>query len=138
MYETSDLPPFAKHAVSFTSLTMDVPVYLAKLVSLFDALGGVVHRGTLESLASALRFVSDPRAIVNCTALGSLRLTDVNDSGMYPIRGQVVVLQAPWVRVGCTKQMGSLEGGEGGERTYVIPRRSGEVVIGGTREVDDW
>jgi hypothetical protein len=31
-----------------------------------------------------------------------------------------------------------MEGGEGGERTYVIPRRSGDVIIGGTREVDDW
>ncbi|KAF9458950.1 hypothetical protein BDZ94DRAFT_1172538 [Collybia nuda] len=138
VYETNELPPFAKHAVSFTSLTMDPPAYLSKLVSLFTALGGVIHRATLPSLASALQFAPSARAIINCTALGSRTLTDVNDMEMYPVRGQVVVLRAPWIREGRTKQVGSLEGGEGGERTYIIPRRSGEVVIGGTREVDDW
>ncbi|KIY65596.1 hypothetical protein CYLTODRAFT_456171 [Cylindrobasidium torrendii FP15055 ss-10] len=30
------------------------------------------------------------------------------------------------------------KGGEGGSRTYIIPRKSGQVIIGGTREVNDW
>lgn len=47
-------------------------------------------------------------------------------------------MRAPWCRSGWTYQKGSLNGGEGGTRTYIIPRFNGEVVIGGTREVDDW
>ncbi|KAF8068674.1 FAD dependent oxidoreductase [Lyophyllum atratum] len=141
VYPPEQLPPFAKHAVSFTSLTMDTSAYLQKLVARFEALGGTVHRAFLDSLVSAIDFVPENEtliAIVNCTGLGSLKLKDVEDTDMYPIRGQVVVLKAPWIKEGRTNQMGKLGGGEGGERTYIIPRRSGEVIIGGTREVDDW
>ncbi|KAG6908922.1 hypothetical protein DXG01_002700 [Tephrocybe rancida] len=141
VHSADERPSFAKHAVSFTSLTMDTPIYLRKLVSRFEALGGTVHRALLHSLASALEFIPHnevPIALINCTGIGSLKLNDVQDTDIYPIRGQVVVLNAPWVKEGRTKQVGKLEGGEGGERTYIIPRRSGEVVIGGTREVNDW
>jgi len=134
-------PVFAYHTVSFGSLTMDTPVYLRKLVSRFEGLGGTIHRATVDSLAATLQFVprqEDTIAIINCTGLGSLKLADVLDTNMYPIRGQVIVINAPWIKEGRTKQVGKLDGGEGGERTYIIPRRSGEVVIGGTREDGDW
>lgn len=62
----------------------------------------------------------------------------MQDKTVHPVRGQVLALRAPWIKTGWTRQVGSLAGGEGGERTYVIPRASGEVIIGGTREVDDW
>ena len=116
---------------------MDTAPYLDKLVARIKDLGGTIYRATLSSLASALDIIpgSPPIAIVNCTGLGSLGLNDVQDTDMFPIRGQVIVLKAPWIKEGHTKQVGKLIGGE---RTYTIPRRSGEVVIGGTREVDDW
>ncbi|KAG6811669.1 hypothetical protein H0H92_006382 [Tricholoma furcatifolium] len=115
---------------------MDPPTYLRKLLARFKALGGVIQHAKLDSLAFALEFLPNPPfALVNCTGLGSLKLTDVQDTDMYPVRGQVLVLQAPWLKEGHTKQVGK-EGD--GERTYVIPRRGGEVVIGGTREVDEW
>lgn len=140
VYPQEELKPFAKHSVSFTSVTMDTSPYLAKLVKIFHNLGGTVHRSTLASLRDALEFTKPqtPLAIINCTGLGSLKLGDVLDDEMYPIRGQVIVLDAPWIKEGRTKQMGDLAGGEGGDRTYIIPRRSGQVIIGGTREVDDW
>lgn len=140
VHPQDELKPFAKHSVSFTSLTMDTSPYLAKLVKIFHNLGGSVHRATLASLRDALEFTKPqtPLAIINCTGLGSLKLGDVLDDEMYPIRGQVVILDAPWIKEGRTKQMGDLAGGEGGDRTYIIPRRSGQVIIGGTREVDDW
>lgn len=118
--------------MSFTTLTIDTPAYLAKLVKIFLSLGGIIHRARILSLQDAMRFVAPqtPRAIVNCTGLGSRELVDVLDDEMYPIRGQVVILNAPWVQEGLTRQ--------GGARTYVIPRKSGYVVIGGTRDIDDW
>jgi len=131
-------PPAIFHAVTFTSLTMDPPVYLQKLTFRIEELGGIVHRASLESLADASKFIPDPAAIINCTGMGSLKLKDVLDTDMYPIRGQVVVLNAPWVKEGRTKQVGKLDSVGGVERTYIIPRRSGEVVIGGTREEGDW
>jgi len=135
VHSQEELKPYAKHAVSFTTLTMDTSAYLAKLVKIFLSLGGTIHRARITSLQDATRFVlpQTPRAIVNCTGLGSRELLDVMDDKLYPIRGQVVVLNAPWVKEGCTNQVG-----DGGKRTYIIPRRSGEVIIGGTRDVDDW
>lgn len=79
-----------------------------------------------------------PAAVVNCTGLGSLTLGGVEDSKLFPTRGQVVRVRAPWIRSGWTRQVGSLDGGEGGQRTYVIPRCTGDVILGGTREEGDW
>lgn len=100
---------------------MDPPAYLQKLLARFEALGGTARRASLDSLASALQFVphgEELLAIVNCTGLGSLDLKDVHDTDIYPIRGQVLVLKAPWIKEGRMKQVGKLDGGEGGERTY--------------------
>jgi glycine/D-amino acid oxidase-like deaminating enzyme len=109
------------------------------LLSIITSLGGVIQRvPRLEKLAEAAKYARRPQAIVNCTGLGARSLTDVADLTVEPVRGQVVCLKAPWVKSGWTRQVGSLSGGEGGQRTYVIPRASGEVIIGGTRELNDW
>jgi hypothetical protein len=42
---------------------------------------------------------------------------------VYPIRGQVVLIRAPWVRFGRTKSETD------GTWTYIIPRRSGDVSL---------
>lgn len=137
---TESIPGFATHSCSFTSLTIEPARYMHYLVQRMSALGGVMARvPRLADLGSASEFSrSKPRAIVNCTGLGAIHLADVKDDTVHPVRGQVLCLNAPWVRSGWTRQVGSLAGGEGGERTYIIPRASGEVIIGGTREKDDW
>lgn len=102
-------------------------------------LGGKIQRiPRLPSLQAALQYVKKPLALVNCTGLGARDLHDVQDKTVIPVRGQVLALDAPWVRKGWTRQVGSLSGGEGGQRTYIIPRASGEVIVGGTREAEDW
>lgn len=109
------------------------------LLSIVSSLGGVVQRvPRLEQLAHAARYAKRPQAIINCTGLGARNLKGVNDLTIEPVRGQVICLNAPWVRSGWTRQIGSLSGGEGGQRTYIIPRASGEVIIGGTRDLNDW
>lgn len=97
-------------------------------------------------------------AVIVCTGLSTRFLGGVEDMGVYPIRGQTVLLRAPWVRTGITE---SGQKNEKGEEvvTYIIPRRSGDViafrsfswltnsddmgcnlqvVIGGTRVANDW
>jgi glycine/D-amino acid oxidase-like deaminating enzyme len=119
--------------------------YLNRLVTRISYLGGHIHRHHLPSLShlahastTALIGSAAPLAIVVCAGIGALTLGGVEDSTVYPTRGQVVKVRAPWVRSGWTRQVGSLNGGEGGERTYVIPRPDGEVILGGTREERDW
>lgn len=79
---------------------------------------------------------SNISAIVNCTALGSATLTDVADTALYPTRGQTVLVRAPWLaEVGGITRTG-LPGQ--GIYTYIIPRKSGDVIVGGTAEMGDF
>ncbi|KAI5124358.1 hypothetical protein M0805_008965 [Coniferiporia weirii] len=136
----SSLPAFATHSVSFTSLTVAPSHYLRRLLARFHRLGGQLHRVHLSSLRQALAYVTGPapKAVIVCTGIGSLRLEGVEDGDIYPTRGQVLLLRAPWCKSGWTYQAGALDGSEGGARTYIIPRFDGHVVVGGTRDVDDW
>ncbi|WWC61551.1 uncharacterized protein I303_104135 [Kwoniella dejecticola CBS 10117] len=132
------------HSISFTSLTMTPSHYLNRLLRRIE--GKVhVHRYHLSSLSrlnhpscTALIGTSAPLAVFVCAGIGALTLGGVEDQDVYPTRGQVVKLKAPWMRSGWTRQVGSLDGGEGGERTYIIPRPDGDVIVGGTREQGDW
>ena len=79
-------------------------------------------------------------------------LGGVEDAGMYPIRGQTVLINAPWIKFGKTRS------NLADDWTYVIPRRSGEVswirleirlelnahfsnsqvILGGTKLDNEW
>lgn len=50
-------------------------------------------------------------------------LGGVEDKAMYPIRGQTVLLKAPWVKYGRTMVE------KDGLRTYTIPRRCGDARL---------
>ncbi|GAA5820306.1 hypothetical protein JCM3770_004040 [Rhodotorula araucariae] len=139
IHDSTALPEGIEHAVSFSSMTIEPARYLSHLVHTFISLGGIMQRTPrLASLAEAREYAKEPLAVVNCTGLGARDLAETLDKTVHPVRGQVLCLAAPWVKTGWTRQVGALGGAEGGERTYVIPRASGEVIVGGTREVDDW
>jgi len=59
-------------------------------------------------------------------------LGGVEDKDVYPIRGQTILIRAPWIKF--TREARSLDGGW----TYVIPRASGNVILGGTNGTNDW
>jgi hypothetical protein len=65
-------------------------------------------------------------AVVVCTGLATRALGGVEDSTMYPSRGQTVVVRAPWVRFGIMESGGKDDKGEE-VLTYIIPRRSSDV-----------
>ncbi|KAJ7637045.1 D-amino-acid oxidase [Roridomyces roridus] len=138
----SDLPPDVAEGISFTTLTIDSPVYLNYLLSRFLAAGGSIVRGTVQHIAqvveggagifSGRKCLSSPSAVMVCVGLGARTLGGVEDKEVYPIRGQTVLLRAPWVRFGraCSSKNGLW--------TYIIPRRSGDVIVGGIKEDNDW
>ncbi|TDL21987.1 nucleotide-binding domain-containing protein [Rickenella mellea] len=124
----------SKSGVSFTTLTIDSPVYLNYLLSLFLSRGGRVQRAAIQHISQVAEgaFCRAPNAIVICAGMGARTLGGVEDKDVYPIRGQTVLLRAPWIRFGVTQS--SLDG----LWTYVIPRRSGDVIVGGTKIDNDW
>ncbi|ORY41353.1 nucleotide-binding domain-containing protein [Rhizoclosmatium globosum] len=103
----TDLPPNKKFGVKYETITMNVPKYLAWLVNRVKAKGG------------------------------SLKLGGVEDSSLYPVRGQTILVRAPQVQrtIGTALPVGGTRGVVGGGRSSIyllIPREDGIVILGGT------
>ncbi|KIJ49416.1 hypothetical protein M422DRAFT_27776 [Sphaerobolus stellatus SS14] len=125
----------ATSGVTFTTITIDTAAYLPLLLARFLSRGGRLYREHVQHIDQVLQGawgMPIPDALVVCAGLGARFLGGVEDKDVYPIRGQTVLVHAPWL----TDSRGMLE--KNGQVTYIIPRRSGDTVIGGTREVDDW
>ncbi|KAH9835404.1 D-amino-acid oxidase [Rhodofomes roseus] len=136
--------PGAETGCTFKTLTFDAPKYVAYLLARFLSRGGTIVRGRVSHVSQIAeggvdlfsRGVASTRpvdAIVVCTGLGASTLGGVEDKAVYPVRGQVLLIKAPWIRFGKTASHN-----EDGLWTYVIPRRNGEVIIGGTKLENDW
>ncbi|KAM9006342.1 D-aspartate oxidase isoform 3-T3 [Sarcophilus harrisii] len=126
----------------------DTPVYLQKqwFQETFDRLFGITNSS--EAIDAGIHLVSGLRKsgghihirkvedlwelygsydiVVNCSGLGSREL--VGDLELFPVRGQVLKVQAPWVKH-------FIRDGDG--LTYIYPGAF-NVTLGGTRQKDDW
>ena len=130
----SELIPGTVLGVSFTTITIDVPIYLNYLLTQFLGNGGHILRGSVQHINQIIEGgtslfsggnVNDflPDAVVVAVGLGARFLGGVEDKAMYPVRGQTVLVRAPWVRFGKTEVTES-------GLTYICPRRSGDVRAG--------
>ena len=127
--------PGAKSGCTFSTLTFDAPKYVNYLLARFLSRGGRIVRGKVghvkqiieggpDLFARGQASATPVDAIVVCAGLGARNLGGVEDKDVYPVRGQVLLLNAPWVRFGRTASHN-----EDGLWTYIIPRRNGEVGI---------
>ncbi|TRY83524.1 hypothetical protein DNTS_016242 [Danionella cerebrum] len=87
------------------------------------AAGGQVLQAKVSDLQE---LALDFNAIFNCSGLGSLSL--LPDQCVYPVRGQIMHLHAPWLKHFTRDGDGS---------TYIYPGVS-SVTAGGTRQQGDW
>ena len=119
--------------IRFQTVTIDTPVYLNYLLSRFLAAGGSILRGTVQHVSQVIEggtrifgaknASSAVDAIVVCAGLGARFLGGVEDKNVHPIRGQTVLLRAPWIKFGSSINIDDTA------FTYIIPRRSGDVPI---------
>lgn len=119
-------PEGIKYGLEYSGIVVDVPRYLVYLERLFRAKGGKIVQKKLKHISEA-----EGDVVVNCTGLGSRWLGGVEDTQMYPIRGQTVLVRAPHCRKTITR-IGT------NEISYVIPRGDGTVVLGGTKDRNSW
>ncbi|KAJ7687151.1 hypothetical protein B0H17DRAFT_1160504 [Mycena rosella] len=120
---SSSLPPDCAEEISFSTVTIDCPVYLNYLLSRFLATRGSIIRGTVQHIAQVVeggagifngrKCLASPSAVVVCVGLGARNLGG----------GQTVLLRAPWVKSGRAISSKS------GSWTYIIPRRSGDTTL---------
>lgn len=60
------------------------------------------------------------------------------DPAVYPTRGQLVIVRAPWIKQGYMRS-GPAREERPATYTYIIPRvESGTVVLGGSAEKNNW
>jgi len=151
----TDLPfERVKAAHSLRTLTIHPPAYLPYLQSRFIAAGGRTVRGSINHIAQVIEggthafdvspyaYIGSsltnnigsrgPHAVIACPGIGARTLGGIMDEKVYPVRGQTLLLKAPWLDYG--RVMVEADG----TFTYVIPRPGGTVLIGGTRDVNDW
>ncbi|GAA6051151.1 hypothetical protein JCM3770_002564 [Rhodotorula araucariae] len=130
-----ELPVGIQHGATFTAILIDTPTYLPSLVTRLEQLGGRLHRipslSSLDAALSAHPSLSRADLLVNCAGLGARTL--VPDEKVFPTRGQLVIVRAPWITEGVTRL------GPDGVYDYIIPRpKSGHVVLGGCAEKNNW
>uniref|UniRef100_A0A8I3WLE2 D-aspartate oxidase n=1 Tax=Callithrix jacchus TaxID=9483 RepID=A0A8I3WLE2_CALJA len=121
----AELKKFPQHVFgqAFTTLKCECPAYLPWLEKRIKGSGGWTVTRRIEDLWE-LHPSFD--VVVNCSGLGSRELA--GDSKIFPVRGQVLQVQAPWVEHFIR---------DGSGLTYIYPGTS-HVTLGGTRQKGDW
>lgn len=118
-------PPGFAEAFAFTSPVVDTRRYLPWLMQRLEAAGGRVIERRLQTLDEAL---ARAPVVMNCTGLGARTLA--SDPEVFPIRGQLVHVDAPAIEDIVLDEHGP----EG--LTYLVPRGD-YCVLGGTSEPYD-
>ncbi|XP_064084998.1 D-aspartate oxidase-like isoform X2 [Macrobrachium nipponense] len=109
----------------FTTLIAEPSRFLPKLMAKVEEYGGTFVKRRLSSLEEV---ASTADLVMNCSGLGAKDL--VPDDLVYPCRGQVMRVQAPWV-----KEFFADESEE--SFCYILPNID-KVVLGGTHQDNDW
>lgn len=121
-----ELPDGYVDAYQTKSILMDSSKYMPYLVKTFTELGGTMEQKEISDIQEALKECS---ILVNCTGLGSKKL--LNDEKLYPVRGQVVVVEPN----GFDNVLADDEAFN--NLSYIIPRIN-DIVVGGTAQKDNW
>lgn len=112
-----------KYGSFFQTLITDCGLYLPWAAKKFIHAGGEIFNRKISSFTD-LHGSYD--ILVNCTGLEAKTLC--NDRKVVPIRGQVLKVQAPWIKMAYY----------GDYDTYVVPGPTGSVTLGGCRNFESY
>ncbi|KNG48846.1 d-amino acid [Stemphylium lycopersici] len=99
--------------------------------------GITLIRRHYPSLSSLLTDNPTTTFLVNCTGLGSLTLSDIHDTNLYPTRGQTLLVAEPKTPI--SRMYFRSPARIDPSTTYVFPRPlGGGVILGGSRQDGDW
>lgn len=127
----------AEFGMKYTTFNFYSPKFLKFLKRYLESQGVTFMRANLKHICEAPRLaaISSPSAVFNCTGVLASKLRGINDPNKtYPIRGQVVIVRAPWIKENMGLGSSSLP------PTYIIPRvhSGGRVILGGFYDKGDW
>jgi hypothetical protein len=140
-----ELRPGAKHAASFTSVSIVPSVLGSYLLNEFVSAGGRIFRGSVRHLNDILeggttpfertnapssrapgqmRIPVPPSVVIVCAGLGAKFIGGIEDQSVYPTRIQVARLRMPWVKHGK-----AFYNNEKVANFFVVPLGNGDVSI---------
>ncbi|XP_062896838.1 D-aspartate oxidase [Mobula hypostoma] len=121
----SELKRFQQAAFgwAYTTLQCEGPQYLPWLWKRLKEAGGRIRVGKVVDF---WELDGKYDVVVNCSGIGARALT--GDMEMYPVRGQVHKVHAPWLKHFVRTDDGTI---------YIYPGIS-SVTLGGTRQRGDW
>lgn len=95
------------------------------------------HRRTYSHIIEAFTEFPTAKAFFNCTGIGSYHLGGVEDTCLYPTRGQVLLVETP--KTPLTRMYFRSPQRVNKDTTYVFPRNpSNGVILGGCRFDNEW
>lgn len=122
-----ELPTGKASGWRYTAPVVTMPVYLEYLRARYLAAGGTITVSPVRSLAADS---GDAPIVVNCTGMGARELA--GDPSVYPVRGQVVVVENPGIEEFYIDR--TLHGSD---YVYIFPHKD-VVLLGGTAEEGAW
>ncbi|MEV0779281.1 FAD-dependent oxidoreductase [Streptomyces sp. NPDC050428] len=126
-----ELPAGCGQALRGRVPLIDMPAHLRYLEGRLHAAGGSVEPRTVGALEEA---AAEAPVVVNCSGLGAREL--VPDVSVFPVRGQLVVVENPGIEEWLVSKGGDGGGGAAG-LAYLFPQPFG-LVLGGTAEDHSW
>ncbi|XP_056422296.1 D-aspartate oxidase isoform X1 [Hyla sarda] len=125
MMNKAELAKFPSYTFgqAFTTLKCQASQYLPWMEKKIKSNGGYLERRKINNVWD-LHGIYD--VVVNCSGLGSRHL--FGDHSIYPVKGQVLEVNAPWIKH-------FIRDGDG--NTYIYPGISC-VTLGGTRQNGVW
>lgn len=130
--DVSKLPEGAAYGIKFRSWNFNCPKFLYNFSQYLVKQGIEIKRRKLSHISQA--FISgSTRFVFNCTGIGAHDLGGVNDTQVYPTRGQVVVIKAPHIN------QNKMRWGDD-YATYIIkrPYSNDQLILGGFMQKDNW
>jgi D-amino-acid oxidase len=153
---TNTLKEGFRNGHQYTSVMVNVPMYLGYLQETAKSLGAIIIQATLPSCSTfseTLQAASDilkpylhkigsseiPKvsAFVNATGISALKL--VPDPDVYPVRGQTVTVAGEANKITTIDGFPNDATTSSTPITYILPRpHSNTTILGGTKQVGNW
>jgi D-amino-acid oxidase len=122
-----ELPPDYPYGVTYTAPLVTMLTHMDYLVARFRTAGGEIEVNRLDDLQEV---TSHLPVVVNCTGIGAREL--LNDTDLYPVRGQQLVVTNP----GITEFL-EVDTGDSTDLTAIYPHGD-HLVLSGTAEPNTW
>ena len=111
---------------AFRTFIIKGETYLPWMMRKIQDNGGLIVQHKVESLSE----LSSYDIVINCTGLGAREL--VGDESLFPVRGQLVAVKAPWMKTIYYNREPDLS-----TVAYIFPRKD-VVLLGGTAQPNNW